>query len=231
MRIRFAFLVALFAFFGTCVSAAAENLTEEAWLQNQGNQFIQALGLYDDEERFMRLRTLIDTTFDMQSMAKRVVGSRWTSLDADMQGRLVNAFKSYVIYVYAAKPINFGTIDFNVKDAVDIGNYNRESRVSASLTLQTQTGVQEGMQPMTLPVSFVVMLKGGSFRIVDVSLNGLSLISFVRGVFYREMQQNKNNIYVTLHALEKTAYNAAQGNYQTPDVLNEIIRENPYEER
>ncbi len=221
MRIIVGFFIALFGLLGQPWEAKAEPLAEEMWVQNQGQQFIQALALYDDEERFMRLRTLINDSFDMQSMAKKVIGQRWANLDENMQSRFIDAFENYVIYVYAANPVNFGTLEFQVTDAVSLGNYTRESKVSANLTIpnsQNQTNVQENAS-LPLTAYFIVRPEDASFRIVDAGINGVSLVLFVKGMFSREMQNNQNNIYVTLHALEKAAYNAAQGNYQNLNVI------------
>lgn len=225
MLLRFFLFIALFGVFLSPLSLKAQQIPEEIWVQNQGNQFIQTLAIYDNEERFMRLRTLINDTFDMFAMAKKIIGPRWSNLDQNIQERFVDAFENYLIYVYAANPINFGLIDFNVTNSVSLGNYTRETRVFASLSVEQNQILDNSLN--SLVVSFVVKPENGSFLIVDVALNGVSLVLFVKNIFSREMQQNQNNIYVTLHTLEKIAYNASQGNYQNPEIFNEFNIENP----
>jgi phospholipid transport system substrate-binding protein len=53
------------------------------------------------EERFRKLEPVIDRVFQLPLMTQVAVGARWSTLTADQQGKLVDAFRRFTVATYA----------------------------------------------------------------------------------------------------------------------------------
>jgi phospholipid transport system substrate-binding protein len=59
-------------------------------------------------DRFRTLAPMVDQTFDLRAVLVASVGSGWTSVSPDQQGRLLDAFRRYTVASYVA---NFDRYD------------------------------------------------------------------------------------------------------------------------
>jgi phospholipid transport system substrate-binding protein len=64
--------------------------------------------------RFRTLAPVVDQTFDLRAVLAASVGSGWTSVSPDQQGRLLDAFRRYTVASYVANFARYDGQNFTV---------------------------------------------------------------------------------------------------------------------
>lgn len=111
--------------------------------------------------RYDALAPVIRKAFDLPAMTRISVGPRWTSIPADQQGALVDAFSRMTIATYANRFDGYSGERFEVEPNVD-------ARASGSV-VHTRI-VQPKGEPVT--INYLMRKSGGDWKIVDVYLTG-----------------------------------------------------------
>lgn len=111
--------------------------------------------------RYDALAPVIRKSFDLPAMTRIAVGPRWTSIPADQQSALVDAFSRMTIATYANRFDGYSGERFEVEPNVD-------ARGSGSL-VHTRI-VQPKGEPVT--INYLMRKSGGDWKIVDVYLTG-----------------------------------------------------------
>jgi phospholipid transport system substrate-binding protein len=112
-------------------------------------------------QRYDKIAPVIGRTFDLEAIVRQVVGLRWTSLPADQQATLTDAFRRYTIASYVANFDGYSGERFELLPAVTaVGN----DRV-------VQTRIVSGSGQAHV-LAYVMRQSGGGWRIVDVLADG-----------------------------------------------------------
>jgi len=117
----------------------------------------KALGL---QGRYNKLKPAVEQAYDLPLMTSLVVGSSWSTLSAGDQKELVNAFERMTIANYAKNFDGFSGEKFVVDPAVQTRGVDKV--VQSKLV----TGGQ------SIPFNYRMRQSGGTWKIVDVYLNG-----------------------------------------------------------
>jgi len=114
-------------------------------------------------QRYDKIAPVIGRTFDLEAIVRQVIGLRWTSLPADQQAILTDAFRRYTIASYVANFDGYSGERFELLPAVTaVGN----DRV-------VQTRIVSGSGSGQAHVlAYVMRQSGGGWRIVDVLADG-----------------------------------------------------------
>jgi phospholipid transport system substrate-binding protein len=163
-RQLFAFVaLGIFAFAAVPVSAASGNDPVSriesfyaALLETmkQGQQ----LGI---EGRYKKLAPVIEETFDLPVMTSIAVGPSWSSIPADKQAALADAFRHMTIATYARNFKSYDGERFEVDPNVETRNANRIVRTRL---------VQKGKEPVSL--SYLMREAGSGWKVIDVYYMG-----------------------------------------------------------
>ena len=123
-------------------------------------------------QRIAALRAVADRTFNWAEMARSSLGPRWRSLDSQQRGRFVEVFKE----VLAARYMD--DIDrFQGTETVTVdGSAEQEGDVVVQTTLIT--GSRE-----RVPIEYRMQAREGSWMIVDIKIEGVSLVNHFRKTF------------------------------------------------
>jgi phospholipid transport system substrate-binding protein len=110
--------------------------------------------------RYEKLKPVIDQTFDLPDMVHLAVGPSWATMPAADQQALLVAFERMTVANYAS---NFNGYD-GEKFVVD----------SATTTRGTDRVVQSKLitKDRTVPFNYRMRQTGGSWKILDIYLNG-----------------------------------------------------------
>ncbi|HJU22831.1 MAG TPA: ABC transporter substrate-binding protein [Casimicrobiaceae bacterium] len=111
--------------------------------------------------RYDALAPVIHKSFDLPAMTRIAVGPRWTSIPADQQTALVDAFSRMTIATYANRFDGYSGERFEVEPNVD-------ARGSGSV-VHTRI-VQPKGEPVT--INYLMRKSGADWKIVDVYLTG-----------------------------------------------------------
>jgi phospholipid transport system substrate-binding protein len=123
-------------------------------------------------ERQQRFRDLFNRAFDVPKIGRFVVGRYWNRANADEQAKYLEVFARYVSTIYATQFSQYQGESFKTIGARQIGD--GESVVQSEIVRAGNPSIQVG---------FRVDASSGSFKIIDVTVEGVSLIVTKRDEF------------------------------------------------
>jgi phospholipid transport system substrate-binding protein len=117
--------------------------------------------------------------FDYSELSRRTLGQDWKKLNPAQQNEFTDLYKSLLEDAYADKIINY--TDEKVA-------FSKENQLSEK-TFEVQTTVLT--KKADIPIYYRVIQKDGQWKVYDVVIEGVSLISNYRNQF-REILMNKS---------------------------------------
>jgi ABC-type transporter MlaC component/outer membrane protein TolC len=123
-------------------------------------------------QRIAALRGVADRTFDWSAMARSSLGAQWRSLGPAQRTRFVDVFKDVLAAEY------MDDIDrFQGSEVVTVDGSNREGdEVVVRTTLVTASREH-------VPIDYRLQQQGGQWRVVDLSVERVSLVNHFRKTF------------------------------------------------
>jgi len=126
------------------------------------------------------IHELVIPHFDFPSMAKWVLGKNWREANESQRGAFVSEFQTLLVRTYAKALLEYS--DEPIKFLP--GESSPDSNVIVVKTEVSQSG---GSTP--IPIHYRMHVSGGEWKVVDVSVDGVSLVSTYRGSFASEIQK------------------------------------------
>jgi phospholipid transport system substrate-binding protein len=145
------------------------------------NQVIQILSDPDlkkpnkAQERRRLLEKVVGERFSYEEMAKRTLGSHWQKLDEPARAEFVELFKRLLINSYADRVEGYSGEQVSYLNERHEGNY-------AEVRTKVASGKTE------IPLDYRLVNKNGEWRVYDVVVDGVSLVSNYRGQFAKIMR-------------------------------------------
>ena len=133
---------------------------------------------YQGEVRRQKVKAVVDPHFDYQEMAKRSLGPAWGSLSAGQRQEFVALFSQLLEASYADK----------------IEKYAQ--RVRIDYTGEILTGDNAEVRTVIvkandrIPLNYRLMNEGGTWKVYDVVIEGVSLVSNYRSQFSRIIRES-----------------------------------------
>lgn len=130
------------------------------------------------EQRETVFRKLLRDGFDMDFIARFVLGKHWRELDAEQQAEYVEVFSEYVLQTYSRRLGGYAGQSFAVIGA----------RTAGQQDVIVQTRID---QPSGPPIfaDWRVRSRAGAHRIVDVMVEGVSMAVTQRSEFGAVVQR------------------------------------------
>jgi phospholipid transport system substrate-binding protein len=119
--------------------------------------------------------------FDFERMARLAVGRGWRQATPDQQKALVEQFRSLLIRSYSSAYTAYKDIAIDVKPARMQPNDN-------DVQVRTEIKVPNGGQPIS--VDYSMYRAGSDWKIYDVTVEGVSLVTTYRSTFAEEIRQS-----------------------------------------
>ena len=110
-----------------------------------------------------RIVDIASEHFDFYEMSKRVLGRQWRKLSQEQKDQFVNLFTRLLQYAYIGKVEDY--VDKEIK-------FGRE-RIKGNRA-EVQTQLVDGSK--TIPVSYIMILKGDKWMAYDIVVEGVSLV-------------------------------------------------------
>jgi len=169
----------------TLANTAAE---AEAIVKNTTDRVIQRLNedrteLQANPDRIYKLvNELIIPHFDFASMSKWVLGkSNWKAATPEQKKRFINEFQTLLIKTYAK-----ALLEYSNNEIVFLPSDKKpNSKLVRVNTEVIQTG---GAKP--IPINYTMYAGSGTWKVVDINVDGISLVSTYRGSFSSEINKN-----------------------------------------
>jgi len=149
------------------LAAAPRNATAQdasSFIQNLGTQGIQVLGpSVPAGQRTARFRQLFDADFDVQGIARFVMGPQGRGMTPEQQQEFATLFRDYVAQTYSDKLGTYGGAPFRVTG----------SRQNGDETIVTSQVQRQNGNPVEMV--WHVANRGGKFVVTDVQVDGASM--------------------------------------------------------
>lgn len=118
-----------------------------------------------------RIRVISDKMFDYTELSRRTLGQNWKKFKPEQQQEFIELYKSILEGAYIDRIMSYS--DEKVL-------FNRENQLSEK-TVEVQTSILT--KKADIPISYRVIRKEGEWRVYDVIIEGVSLVSNYRSQF------------------------------------------------
>lgn len=168
------------------VDAATAAPDPATYITDLGNR---VLALFKDtghaeREREKQFREIADTAFDIPKIARFILGHYWTTASDAERQQFVSAFETYMVQVYWSYFSQYHAEGITVLAQRDVG--------TSSVRIATQINRPGGQQPVK--VDWTITSQGDTYKIIDVSIEGVSQALAYRDEFSSIITKNGGHI-------------------------------------
>jgi phospholipid transport system substrate-binding protein len=177
--------VALFAASG----AYAEINTPDALVKNTANEVLEILKSDKDIQNgdMHKIGKLVEdkvaSKFDFDLMSGMVLGPKWAAASKEQQGEFIVEFRSLLIRVYSSALSKYRDQTIEYKPS-------RSAPGDTEVKVRTQI-IQAGGP--AIPLNYSLEKIGDSWKVYDVVIDGISLVTTYHGQFADELKLNGIN--------------------------------------
>ena len=156
----------------------------QEFVQNMGADAIAFLSdnSLDEGAKQKRFATMLDQNFDMQTIGRFVLGRYWKQYTPEQQAEYQKHFRSMIVSIYSDRLEEYDNQNFEVTGA----DKTKDDEYTVNSNIVSETG-------QTIPVAWKVRDKDGSFKIIDVSVENVSMAITKRNEFSSIIQSNGGN--------------------------------------
>lgn len=147
-------------------------------------------------------RELLRSSFDTYTIARFVLGRYWNSATPAQQREYLRLLEDMVVLTYARR---FDQYHYS-GETLQVGTVHPEG--NNDVTVDSQVTLQ---QRPPLKVSWRLRERNGQFRIIDIAVEGISLMVTQRSEFSSLIERNGGRIEALLDALRARIAAAEQG--------------------
>ena len=134
----------------------------------------------DPEKIFEMVNELVIPRFDFISMSKWVLGKHWKTASESQRNEFVTQFKSLLIRTYARALLEYSGQKIKYFPVKQNPNSNL-AVVKTELTSKSSA---------QLPILYRMHQKNEEWKVVDVAVDGVSLVTTYRGSFATQIKKN-----------------------------------------
>lgn len=134
----------------------------------------------DQQKIFALAEEKILPNFDFDRVCRMVLGKHWNSASKEQQESFQREFRSLMLRTYATALSKYRNQTIEYKPF-------RAQAGDSEVTVKTQI-LQPGGQP--IGVDYSLVKKGDSWKVFDIVIEGVSLVTNYRGQFNNEIRQS-----------------------------------------
>lgn len=134
----------------------------------------------DQEKLFALTEEKIVPNFNFDKVSRMVLGKNWTKATPEQKAAFQNEFRTLLIRTYATALSKYKNQTIEYKPL-------RMASASNVATVKTQI-VQPGGQPIA--VDYSLEKQADAWKVYDIVIEGVSLVTNYRGQFTQEIRQN-----------------------------------------
>ncbi len=188
MIVRRWLIIVIIAFFGVASSPQAwaeedKTSAKEAaeFLSAMGTEALAVLGDQSGtlEEREARVRTLLNKSFDFKKIGRFVLGRAWRRASSEQKAEYLKLFTEFVLRTYTSRLGGYSGQSFKVVKTAPLGKRD--------VLVTTEIG-RPGAPPLLC--GWRVRGSEGNYKILDVMVEGISMIATQRSEFAALVRRN-----------------------------------------
>ena len=176
-------------------NASADTNTEESksFVEKLGKEVIETVSdeRLSDNQRRTNFRYLYLTAFDNFYISRFVLGRYWKRLDKSVREEFVKTFNDYIVSTYAPKFKGWRG-EFKAVDALIEKNF-----YNVKMNVINKDG------PALKLIWKIYLDKNKNFKILDVNIDGVSMLVTQRAEFMSVIKNNPNGVIGLIEAMKK----------------------------
>lgn len=189
MRICRRALGAALVFFGLSIAgqpAVAQTFeaTARKFVDTVGAEAVQAFGTADKAERYAHFREMLQRCFDLPTIGRYVLGQYAAKLSPEQMSRFMVAFEDYVVANYAAKQWDVKGVYIEVAGTAP----NSPNDIAVDTLIHVP---HKSNRPIAM--GWRIYNAGPAPKIIDLKVDGLSLVVSQRSEFTSVLQQKQGD--------------------------------------
>ena len=159
---------------------------EEKFVETFADEAISILSndQVSKNEKNDQFTTLVMSAIDLNLISQFVLSKTWKSATDDQKERYLSAFKTYFINSYANKLDQYSGEKIIVNGSEEAGKY---------VIVDTNI-VREGTDTLKINLKWRLLNKNGDIRIIDLNIEGISLVIAQREEFQSFLANNDGNL-------------------------------------
>lgn len=172
----------------TCAALYASSLfaagePPDQLVKNSVNEVLTAMQQHKTKQQLRQLaEDKIAPNFDFQQMTKLAVGRNWAQASPDQQKALESAFRALLLNTYTNALAQAKADD----KGVDVQPLPQNA--GNDVTVKTSVRASSGQQPIS--INYRMENSSGSWKVYDVAVENLSLVSTYRQSFDEAIQRS-----------------------------------------
>jgi len=176
--------LALIASGASGANGATENSAEEV-VRTTTQQVLDVLRKEGDQLKgdSQRLYQLIDDlilpNFDFVKMSSRVLGRYWRKASKQQQQAFIEQFQGLLVRTYAQALIDFRDQEIEIL----------HTTTGANNPTVVHSRINQVAGP-AIPINYRMLLQGDKWKVFDVTIDGVSLVTNYRATFSQEIKRN-----------------------------------------
>ncbi len=180
------FVVALLLSFAAVAPAVAQE-TPLAVVKSTSDQALAQMASREDElkanpnEIYALVEHIVLPHFDFEYMSQLVLGKYWRRAKADEKSAFVSAFRELLVRTYA-----IALLSYSGEEIVYLPSHNAEDAKQVKVNTQVAAA---GAAPV--PITYNLYQVAEAWKVFDVSIDGISLVSNYRSSFATQIKRYK----------------------------------------
>jgi len=164
---------------------ARAGLTPDAVVQNMTEQVLAEAGQLQGSPDPVRVRQIVEGAIlpnvDFASMTGRAIGVKWRSASDAQKAQLMTGFQSLLVKTYAGAFSQAQGAKFRLKGVRTVDGEAAEVR--------SEVSIRGGAEPIA--INYRMALSGSDWKITDVSVAGIWLVSTYHSQFAQVLQNSE----------------------------------------
>ena len=166
---------------------------EEKFVEKFADEAIMILSndIVSKDEKNDKFTNLVMSAIDLNLISQFVLSKTWKSATDDQKERYLSAFKTYFINSYANKLDQYSGEKIIVNGSEEAGKY---------VIVDTNI-IREGTDTLKINLKWRLLNKNGDIRIIDLNIEGISLVIAQREEFQSFLANNNNDLEVLIEKI------------------------------
>ena len=180
-------IIILIIFFSSLNTLAFANFeSEENFVSDFAASAISILGDegLNNNDKNIQFTDLVMSSIDIDFISQIVLGKYWKLISDDQKSEYLKAFRAYFISSYANR-----LDQYSGEKVVVISSNAAKKYVIVKTNI-----VREGTETLKIKLDWRLIKRDGSTKIVDLSIEGISLIIAERETFISYLNNNDGNL-------------------------------------
>jgi len=125
--------------------------------------------------------------FDFPIMCRWILGKNWNKASQEQRYAFINGFKTLVVYTYAKTLISHSVKEIKY---MPVQSDPSSNLAIVRVEIWTDSSTHTIGSANTILLNYKMHINNGEWKVIDITVNGISLVRSYRGKFKSEIRKN-----------------------------------------